>query len=118
MLLLFNNLREKRILESQDGQNFGNPCYLQFAVLLQLSTRVPRKMHSVSANQMRIIFFMYYNLKSDAENNLHARAGAWSNGVIVSFLFCILLFPLFKIETIVIAWEAFRTNKLFPTSPL
>ena len=57
---------------------------------------------------------MYYNLKSDVENNLHARAGAWSNGVIVSSLFCILLFPLFKIETIVIAWEALGQKNCFP----
>ena len=40
MLLLVNNLLEKSTTKSQDGRNFGSARYLQFAIVLQLCTRV------------------------------------------------------------------------------
>ena len=55
MMLLLNNLHQKRIKESQDGRNFGSARAIFYLHSLQLCTRVTREMFPFSANQTRVI---------------------------------------------------------------
>ena len=53
MLLLVNNFQEERITESRYGRNFGSAravCDLHSCYM---------RIHSFSANQLRLFFFMY-----------------------------------------------------------
>ena len=55
MMLLVNNLHQKRITESQDGRNFGSARAICNLHSLQLCTRVTGEMYPFSANQTRVI---------------------------------------------------------------
>ena len=63
MLLLVNSVHEKNIAESQDRQNFENVCALFVLYILVTTLQLCyMRMHSFSANLMRIFFHVYYQL--------------------------------------------------------